>query len=97
MLILALMLFIATLSTSVVVLTEYESGESDVKAAVACMVMLVSFVGIGSVTFKIFMVFFTRKIVTVVNVKTVDRSLEFSAFKNIQDIDFESDNKLTPL
>jgi hypothetical protein len=69
-------------------------GKADVKTAVACMVLLVSFVGIGFATFKVFMLFFTKKIVTVDNVKTVERSLEFSAFKNMNCDDQETDHRI---
>jgi hypothetical protein len=93
----ALILFIGTLTTSVIVLLSYENGEDDIKAAVSCIVMLVSFIGIGSSSFKIFMVFFMKKIVTPMAVKHIDKSLEFSAFRNMHDIEPESDHKLTPL
>jgi hypothetical protein len=63
---------------------------------VACLVIAVSFLGIGSVSFRIFLVFFIRKIVTLSTVRHLDRSLEFSAFKNIHDLEPESDHKLTP-
>lgn len=84
---LALVMFLGTLATSVVVLFNFEDSEDEIKAAVACLVIAVSLLGIGSVSFRIFMVFFMKKIVSVVNVRHLDRSLEFSAFKNIHDFE----------
>jgi hypothetical protein len=56
------------------------------KAAITCVVIAMSFLGVGATSFRIFVVFFTRKIVTALGVRHLDRSLEFSAFKNMHDI-----------
>lgn len=97
LLIVALALFLGTLATSIVVLLNLYDNEDELKAAVACLVIAVSFLGIGGTSFRLFFIFFMKKIVTVVSVRQLDRSLEFSAFKNIHDLEPESDHKLTPL
>lgn len=57
------------------------------KAAVACVVLALSILGIGSMIFRIFIVFFIKKMVSVTSVKPIEKSLEFSAFKNIHDLE----------
>jgi hypothetical protein len=39
------------------------------KAAMACLMIAVSFLGVGLISFRIFVVFFTRKIVTAMGVR----------------------------
>jgi hypothetical protein len=80
------MIFLATLGMSVSVLLNFQDNDDEIKAAVACMVLAVSFLSIGLISFRIFIVFFVKKIVTALSVKQIEKSLEFSAFKNMHDI-----------
>ena len=98
LLLLALIIFTCTLVVRILVLVQYEPGDDDIKAAVSCIVMLTSLIGVSSASFRIFMVFFVKKIVKVISVKHIDKSLEFSAFRNLHDMgEPETDHKLTPL
>ncbi len=83
--VMGLVLLITIWVVDVMELVNYQLAEVSVKAAVSWAILVLSLVGMGVVSYRLFVVFFVKKVVKAANAKHVDKSLEFSAFRNIND------------